>query len=256
LIDPRAIVSPQAELAQDVEVGPYSIVGPDVSIDAGTHIGSHVVVNGPCRIGRDNRIFAFCAIGGESQDKKYRGERALLEIGDRNTIREFCTLNRGTQGGGGTTRIGDDNWIMAYVHIAHDCRIGSHVTMANNTTLAGHVLVEDFATLGGFAKVHQFCRVGAYSFCGMDSGLTRDLPTYVLAAGRMAVPKGINSEGLQRHAFTDEQIRNIRNAYKLLYRSELKLEEAIAELAALSTEQPELERLVSFLRGSERSIIR
>jgi UDP-N-acetylglucosamine acyltransferase len=256
LIDPRAIVSPQAELAHDVEVGPCTIIGPDVAIDAGTRIGSHVVVNGPCRIGRDNRIYPFCAIGGESQDKKYRGEQALLEIGDRNTIREFCTLNRGTQGGGGTTRIGNDNWIMAYVHIAHDCRIGNHVTMANSATLAGHVLVEDYATLGGFAKVHQFCRVGAYSFCGMDSGLTRDLPTYVLAAGHMAVPKGINSEGLQRNGFTEEQIRHIRNAYKLIYRSDLKLEEAIDQLAALARAQPELERLVTFLRGSERSIIR
>jgi len=256
LIDPRAIISPQAELARDVEVGPYSIVGPDVSIDAGTRIGPHVVVNGPTRIGRDNRIYAFCAIGGDSQDKKYEGEEALLEIGDRNTIREFCTLNRGTRGGGGTTRIGDDNWIMAYVHIAHDCRIGNHVTMANNVTLAGHVLVEDYVGLGGFVKVHQFCRIGAYAFCGMDSGLTRDLPTYVLAAGYMAEPKGINAEGLQRHGFSPEQIRNIRNAYKLLYRSDLKLEEAIEQLAALAAGQRELQRLVAFLRGSERSIIR
>jgi UDP-N-acetylglucosamine acyltransferase len=256
LIDPRAIVSPQAELAADVEVGPYTIIGPDVQIDAGTRIGPHVVVSGPCRIGRDNRIHSFCAVGGESQDKKYRGEHALLEIGHRNVIREFCTLNRGTEGGGGATRIGDDNWIMAYAHIAHDCIVGSHVTMANNATLAGHVLVEDYATLGGFSKVHQYCRVGAHSFCGMDSGLTRDLPTYVLAAGYMALPKGINVEGLRRREFSDEQIRNIRNAYKILYRSDLKLEEAIDRLAALAVEQPEIERLVAFLRDSSRSIIR
>jgi UDP-N-acetylglucosamine acyltransferase len=256
LIDARAIVSPQAELAADVEVGPYAVIGAGVHIDAGTHIASHAVVNGPCRIGRDNRIHPFAAIGGESQDKKYHGEHAVLEIGHRNVIREFCTLNRGTQGGGGTTRVGDDNWLMAYVHIAHDCSVGSHVTMANNTTLAGHVLVEDYATLGGFTKVHQFCRVGAYSFVGMDSGLTRDLPPYVLAAGYMAVPKGINVEGLRRREFTDAQIRSIRNAYKILYRSGLKLEEAVERLAALAAEHPEIERLVAFLRGSSRSIIR
>jgi UDP-N-acetylglucosamine acyltransferase len=256
LIDARAIVSPQAQIAHDVEIGPFSIIGPEVEIDAGTRIGSHVMISGPCRIGRDNRIFAFCAIGGESQDKKYRGEHALLEIGHRNTIREFCTLNRGTASGGGVTRIGDDNWIMAYVHIAHDCLVASQVTMANNTTLAGHVRVEEHAGFGGFSKVHQFCRVGAYSFCGMDTGLTRDLPPYVLAAGYMAVPKGINAEGLQRRGFPPEQIRHIRKAYKILYRSGHKLEEAIEQLAELGREQPEIERLVSFLRGSERSIVR
>jgi UDP-N-acetylglucosamine acyltransferase len=256
LIDPRAIVSPQAELAQNVEVGPYAIIGPGVEIDAGTRIGSHAVIGGPCRIGRDNRIHAFSAIGGESQDKKYRGEQALLEIGDRNTIREFCTINRGTAGGGGVTRIGDDNWIMSYVHIAHDCLLGSHVTMANNTTLAGHVLVEEHAGFGGFSKVHQYCRVGAYSFCGMDRGLTRDLPPYVLASGYMGKPRGVNAEGLQRQGFSGEQIRGIRKAYKILYRSGLKLEAAIAQLEELARERPEVERLAAFLRGSARSIIR
>ena len=256
MIDARAVVSPQAELAQDVEIGPYSVVGPGVEIGSGTRIGAHVVVSGPCRIGRGNRIHPFCAIGGEPQDKKFRGEQSVLEIGDRNTIREYCTLNRGTAGGGGATRIGDDNWIMAYVHIAHDCIVGNHVTMSNNSTLAGHVLIEDYATLGGFSKVHQFCRVGAYSFCGMDSGLTRDLPPYVLAAGYMAEPKGINAEGLERNGYSAEQIRGIRKAYRILYRSGLKLEEAIGQLVALASEHPEIERLVAFLRGSERSIIR
>jgi UDP-N-acetylglucosamine acyltransferase len=256
LIDPRAVVSPQAELAQDVEVGPFAVIGPGVEIGAGTRVGAHAVIEGPTRIGRDNRLYPFCAIGGESQDKKYRGEEARLEIGDRNTIREYCTINRGTAGGGGVTRIGNDCWIMAYCHIAHDCVIGDHVTMANNTTLAGHVLVEDYAGFGGFSKVHQFCRVGAHSFCGMDSGLTRDLPTYVLAAGYMAVPKGVNAEGLQRRGFTSDQIRHIRNAYKILYRSGLKLGEAVERLAELAREQPEIVPLVDFLRASERSIIR
>jgi UDP-N-acetylglucosamine acyltransferase len=256
LIDPRAIVSPQAELAAGVDVGPYTVIGPGVQIDSGTRIAPHVVIDGPCRIGRDNRIFSFCAIGGESQDKKFTGEEAVLEIGDRNTIREYCTINRGTAGGGGVTRIGNDNWIMAYVHIAHDCLIANNVTMANNTTLAGHVVVEDYAGFGGFSKVHQFCRVGAHSFCGMDTGLTRDLPTYVLASGYMGVPKGVNAEGLQRRGFSADEIRRIRKAYRILYRSGLKLEEAIEQLAELGRDHPEIERLVAFLRGSSRSIIR
>jgi len=240
LIDPRAIISPQAELARDVEVGPYSIVGPDVSIDAGTRIGPHVVVNGPTRIGRDNRIYAFCAIGGDSQDKKYEGEEALLEIGDRNTIREFCTLNRGTRGGGGTTRIGDDNWIMAYVHIAHDCQVGNDVTFSNSAQLAGHVRIADHAVLGGFVGVHQFCRIGEHAMIAAGSVVLQDVPPYVTAAGFPAKPHGTNNEGLRRRGITAEDLSVIKRAYKTLYRSQLSLDEARSRIAEDALASPAL----------------
>lgn len=255
-IDSRALVDPQARLAPGVQVGPFSIIGPDVEIGEGTVIGPHVVIQGPSRIGRDNRIYQFSSIGDAPQDKKYAGEPTRLEIGDRNTIREFCTINRGTAQDVGVTRIGNDNWIMAYVHIAHDCQVGSHTIMANCATLAGHAHVGDYAILGGFTKVHQFCRIGAHSFSGMDTGLNRDLPPYVMASGMPAAPFGINSEGLRRRNFTAEQIRNIKSAYKLLYRSGLKLEEARAQIVELADNQPELRLFVEFLDDSTRSIVR
>ena len=201
VIHATAIVDPGAQLHTDVEVGPYAVIGPDVRIDAGTRIWPHVVVSGPCDIGRDNAIYSFASIGEAPQDKKYAGEATRLVIGDRNTIRESCTLNRGTTQDRGETVIGDDNWIMAYVHIAHDCVVGNQVILANNVTLAGHVSVGDYAILGGFTKVHQFCRVGAHAFCGMDSGLNRDVPPYVTATGHLAGPRGINAEGLKRRDF-------------------------------------------------------
>ncbi len=255
-IHPTAIIDPGAELATDVRVGAYSIIGANVQIGAGTEIGSHVTLEGPTVIGRDNRIFQFNAIGAAPQDKKYAGEATRLVIGDRNTIREFCTFNRGTAQDRGETTVGDDNWIMAYVHVAHDCVIGNNAILANATTLAGHVHVGDFAILGGFTKVHQFCRIGAHSFSGMDSGLNQDLPPYVTCSGMPARPVGINSEGLKRRQFTSEQIRNIKRAYRILYRSGIRLEEARVELEALARDNPEVRPFVEFVSSSERGVMR
>ncbi|HET7675202.1 MAG TPA: acyl-ACP--UDP-N-acetylglucosamine O-acyltransferase [Gammaproteobacteria bacterium] len=256
MIDERAVIDPGARLGEGVSVGPFSVIGADVEIGAGTVIGPHVVVSGPTRIGANNRVYQFASLGEAPQDKKYGGEPTRLEIGDGNTIREYVTINRGTAQDRGVTTIGDDNWIMAYVHIAHDCVIGDHIVMSNASTLAGHVQIDSYAILGGFSKVHQFCRVGAYSFSGMDSGLTRDLPPYVTASGMPAEPHGINSEGLRRHQFAAEQIRNVKRAYKLLYRSGLPFEAARGEIETLAAKQPELAPLAEFLRTSARGIIR
>jgi len=255
-IHPTAIISGKARLAEDVQVGPYSIIGADVEIGSGSCIESHVVVNGPTRIGTGNHIYQFCSIGDDPQDKKYAGEPTRLEIGDGNTIREYCTISRGTVQDEGVTTIGDDNWIMAYVHIAHDCRVGSHCIFANNATLAGHVHVGDWAIFAGFTGAHQFCHVGAHSFLGMYAGTSQDVPAYTMIGGQPPSPKGINVEGLKRRGFTAEQIRNIRNAYRIVYRSGKKLAEAIAELDQLVGSQPELEIFVSSLKSSERGIVR
>ncbi|CAN5338460.1 acyl-ACP--UDP-N-acetylglucosamine O-acyltransferase [soil metagenome] len=256
MIDDRAIVSPEAELAADVEIGPFAVVGPGVSIGSGTRVGPHAVLKGPAAIGRDNRIFQFASVGEDPQDKKYAGEPTRLEIGNGNTIREFCTINRGTVQDRGVTSIGDDNWIMAYVHVAHDCAIGDSTILANNVTLAGHVTVGDYAVLGGFAGVHQYCRLGAHSFLGMFSGVTRDVPDYVTVSGHPAQPHGINAEGLKRRGFTPGQIRNIRNAYRLLYRTGLKLNDARDRLAEQAQSCPEIAPLVTFLQNSRRGIAR
>ncbi len=255
-IDPRAVIDPSASLAQGVSIGAYSIIGPEVEIGAGTTIGSHVVVKGPTSIGKENRLYSFSSIGDDPQDKKYAGEETRLEIGDRNVIREYCTINRGTIQGGGITHIGDDNWIMAYVHIAHDCLIGNNTVFANNASLAGHVKVDDFAVLGGFTLVHQFCSIGAHSFSGMGSTLSKDLPPYVMASGNPAIPRGLNSEGLKRRGFSAETIQVLRRAYKIVFRSGLSLEQAIAELEALEQEHQEITVLVDFLKHSQRSILR
>jgi UDP-N-acetylglucosamine acyltransferase len=251
-----AIVSASAILGDGVEIGPYSIIGDHVEIGDGTHIGSHVIVNGPTRIGKENRIYQFASIGDDPQDKKYAGEPTRLEIGDGNTIREYCTISRGTVQDEGVTRLGDDNWIMAYVHIAHDCRIGSHTVFANNATLAGHVHVGDWAILAGFSGAHQFCRIGPHSFLGMYSGVARDVPAYTMMAGQPAEPRGINSEGLKRRGFTSEQIRNIRNAYRIVYRQGLKLSAAIEQVESLAESRPELHLFLESLRASERGIVR
>jgi UDP-N-acetylglucosamine acyltransferase len=256
VIDPRAVIDPAANLAPDVSVGPYSVIGPDVEIASGTWIGPHVVIKGPTRIGRDNRIFQFTSIGDDPQDKKYKGEATRLEIGDRNTIREFCTINRGTVQDKSMTRIGNDNWIMAYVHIAHDSIVGNHTVFANNTALAGHVQVDDYATLGGYTLVYQFCRVGAYSFCAFSTGINHDVPPYVMAAGYRAEPRGINTEGLRRHQFPAEDINAIRQAYKLIYRSDLRLEEALERIQPLARKHPCLDRLQRFLETASSGIIR
>lgn len=255
-IHETAIVSAQASLAEDVSVGPYAVIGDNVEIGAATRIGSHCVINGPTRIGRDNRIYQFASIGDDPQDKKYAGEPTTLVIGDRNTIREYCTVSRGTVQDRGETRIGDDNWIMAYVHVAHDCVIGDHCILANNATLAGHVHVGDWAIFGGFSGVHQFCRIGAHAFLGMYSVISRDVPAYTMISGQPSEPKGINSEGLRRRGFTDVQIRNIKGAYRIVYRQGRKLAEAIDEIARLGETQPELQALLDSLRSSERGVIR
>lgn len=256
MIHATAIISDSANISDDVEIGPYSIIGDDVTIASGTRVDSHVVINGPTVIGQDNHIYQFASIGDDPQDKKYAGEPTALKIGDRNTIREFCTVSRGTTQDKGETVIGDDNWIMAYVHIAHDCMIGCNTIMANNATLAGHVHVGDWAIFGGFSGVHQFCHIGAHAFIGMYAGLNRDVPAYTTAAGSPAVPRGINSEGLKRRGFDAEQIRNIKDAYRLVYRKGLKLAEAIAEIAERSKTQVELELFLESLRSSERGLIR
>jgi len=256
MIHSTAIISDTAIIADDVEVGPYSIIGDHVEIDTGTRIDSHVVVNGPTRIGKDNHIYQFASIGDDPQDKKYADEPTRLIVGDRNTIREFCTVSRGTTQDLGDTIIGDDNWIMAYCHIAHDCVVGNKTIMANNTTLAGHVHIDDWVICGGFSGVHQFCRVGAHAFLGMYTGVNRNVPAYTLASGQPAVPKGINSEGLKRRDFSADQIRNIKNAYRLVYRKGHKLSEAIEQIEALIDEQQELLPFLESLRSSERGIIR
>ncbi len=256
MIDPHAVVDPAAHLAPDVTVGPYSIIGADVNIGAGTWIGPHVVIRGPTRIGEQNKIYQFASIGDDPQDKKYKNEPTLLEIGDRNVIRECCTINRGTIQGGGATRIGNDNWIMAYVHIAHDCIIGNDTILVNNASLAGHVIIEDHAILGGFSLVHQFCRVGAYAFTSMASGVTKDVPPYLRVAGHMAEPYGLNSEGLKRHGFAPETVAHLRRAYKIIYRSNLTADKAVDRLRELAQECHEVGRLAEFVAQSKRGIVR
>ncbi len=255
-IHPTAIVHPGARLGANVEIGAYSIVGEHVEIADNTWIGPHVVIGGHTRIGRDNRIFQFSSIGEMPQDKKYANEPTRLEIGDRNTIREFCTFNCGTVQDVGVTRLGNDNWIMAYVHLAHDCQVGNHTIFANNAQLAGHVHVGDWAILGGFTAVHQFVRIGAHSMTAMGSALLQDLPPYVMAAGNTAEPHGINSEGLKRRGFSAEAISAIRRAYKTLYKSGLKLDEARAAIAGEVATVPELALLESFLAQAGRGIVR
>lgn len=256
MIHATAIVHPRAKLAAGVSVGPYSIVGEHVEIGAGSEIGAHVVIEGRTRIGASNRIFAHSVIGGAPQDKKYAGEPTGLEIGDRNLIREFCTFNCGTAQDAGTTRIGSDNWIMAYVHVAHDCQVGDHTTFANAASIAGHVHVGDHAVLGGFTGVHQFVLIGAHSMTAGATLLLQDLPPYVMAAGNAAKPFGINSEGLKRRGFGEEQITEIRRAYKTLYRSGLTLEEAKSAIGEQAGKVPALKILIDFLERSRRGIVR
>lgn len=256
MIDARAVVDPAAQIDTEVYVGPYAVIGADVRVGRGTRIEPHTVVKGPTTIGADNHIFQFASIGDDPQDKKYKGERTRLVIGDRNTIRECCTINRGTAQDLGVTTIGNDNWIMAYVHVAHDCVVGDHVILGNCATLAGHVHVDDWAILGGFAKIHQFCHVGAHAFCGMDCGVTRDVPPYVTVSGIPADPHGINSEGLKRRGYTPEQLRAIKQAYRWLYREKLKLEDARTRIAELARTEPVLALFEAFFARATRSIVR
>jgi len=259
-IHPTALVDPAARLAEGVTVGPYSVIGPHVSIGAGTEIGPHCVIDGHTDIGRDNRFYRFCSIGGMPQDKKYGGEPTRLEIGDRNMVREYVTFNTGTVQDGGVTTVGSDNWIMAYVHVAHDCHIGSHTILANSVQLGGHVHVGDWAILGGLTGVHQFSKIGAHSMTGGNSSLMQDMPPYVLGAGNPCRPVGINVEGLKRRGFQAPVISALRDAYKAIYRRGLTLDQARAELRARQQTEPEaaeaLQVLLDFLDASTRGIIR
>lgn len=256
MIHPTAIVHPDARLGANVTVGAYSLISEHVEIGENSRIGPHVVIEGHTRIGRDNEIFQFCSLGAVPQDKKYDAEPTRLEIGDRNTIREYCSFNVGTAQDLGVTRVGSDNWIMAYVHIAHDCQVGDHTIFANNATLAGHVVVGDWAILGGFTGVHQFGRVGAHSFCGVGTVLLQDLPPFVTVAGNPASPRGINSEGLRRRGFSAEGIAAIKRAYRALYRSGLSLDQARERIAEIAGEQPEAIPFSDFIAETGRGIVR
>jgi UDP-N-acetylglucosamine acyltransferase len=255
-IDPRAVVSPRAELAEDVTVGPFAIVGDGVVIGAGTTVGPHAVIEGPTTLGRGNRIWQFASIGAAPQDKKYAGEPTRLEVGDRNVFRECTTINRGTVTGLGVTRIGDDNLFMAYSHVGHDCIVGNKCVMSNATALAGHVELDDWVIMSGYAGVHQFCKIGAHVFLANNAAVTRDVPPYLMVAGSPAAPVTINSEGLKRRGFTPEQVANIKGGFRVLYRSGLKLAEATAELERLAADQPELRPYLDFMPRVTRSLIR
>ena len=256
MIHPTAIVHPGAKLGPGVGVGAYSIIGAQVELGANTQVGPHVVIDGRTRIGADNRISPFCSLGAAPQDKKYTGEPTALEVGDRNSIREFCTFNRGTAQDAGVTRLGNDNWIMAYVHLAHDCQVGDQTVFANNAQLAGHVRVGDFAILGGFTVVHQFVSIGAHSITAMGTILLQDLPPYVTAAGNTARPYGINGEGMKRRGFAPGAVAAIKAAYKTLYKSGLTLDQARQALAIQAQTRAEVGLLLEFLRDSRRGIVR
>ena len=255
-IHETAIVSADASIDPSVSIGPYTIIEGGVRIGADTEVGSHCVIKGPTTIGERNKIYPFSSIGEDHQDKKYAGEHTELIIGDGNTIREYCTLNRGTAQADGVTRLGDNNWVMAYVHIAHDCVVGNETILANNVTLAGHVTVGDYVIFGGFSGVHQFGRVGAHAFVANNAAVNRDVPPYLMAAGQPAAPRGVNTEGLKRRGFDATQTRNIKHVFRLLYRSGLRLEEAREKINELAVEQPELQVFCEFFELSERSIIR
>jgi len=256
MIHATAIVDPAARIGANVSIGAYSVIGAGVEIGEGTTIGPHVVVEGTTRIGRDNRIFQFASIGAIPQDKKFGGEDSQLIIGDRNVIREFVTLNRGTAEGGGATRIGNDNWIMAYAHVAHDCTVGNHTVFSNNATLAGHVTVGDYAILSGFAGIHQFCRIGAHAFIGMGCLVNGDVPPFVMVAADYGRPRGINSEGLKRRGFDADRIAAIKRAYRTLYLGNRSQAEAHAELAAIAADSKDVAVMLDFIEASERPLVR
>ena len=255
-IHPTAVIDAGAQIAPDARIGPYAVIGSHVEIGPGCWIGPHCVVTGHTRLGRNNRVYQFCSLGEAPQDKKYAGEPTRLEIGDDNNVREFCTLNCGTVQDAGVTRVGNGNWIMAYVHIAHDCQVGNNTIFANNAQLAGHVHVGDHAILGGFTGVHQFCHIGAHSITGISSVVLQDVPPYITASGNPASPYGINAEGLKRRGFAAASITGLKRAYKTLYRSSLTLEQAKRKLADQAGHCPEIQVLLDFLTASTRGIVR
>jgi UDP-N-acetylglucosamine acyltransferase len=255
-IDPRAVIATDARIAADVVIGPYAVIGPGVSIGPGCWIGPHAVIQGPTTMGAGNRVFQFASIGDVPQDKKYAGEETRLEIGDRNTFREYVTVNRGTVTGNGATRIGSDNLLLAYSHVAHDCVLGNNIVLSNVVMLAGHVELGDWVIMSGYAGAHQHCRIGAHAFIANNTAVLQDIPPYVLATGQPAEPRAVNLEGLKRRGFTEEQTRAIRNAYRVLYRSELKLEEALAQLREMAASQDCLKVMTDFIEGSTRGLAR
>ncbi len=256
LIHDTAVVHPTARIAADVIVGPYAVIGAEVEIESGCRIGAHVVLEGMTRIGENTRVFPFASLGQEPQDKKYADETTRLEIGKNNTIREYVSINRGTVQDQGVTRIGDDNWIMAYVHIAHDCRIGSHTVLANNVTLAGHVRIDDYVTLGGATLIHQYCHIGAHAFAAYGARINKSVPPFVTVCEGRARPRGLNSEGLKRRGFSERRIECLKQAYRLLYRSGLTLEQAIARLQPMAESSEDVGRMLDFLQHCSRSIVR
>lgn len=256
MISPQAIIDPLARVADNVEIGPWTYIGPEVEIGEGTIIGSHIVIKGPTKIGRENRFFQFSSIGEDAQDKKYKDEKTFLEIGDRNMFREFVTINRGVMQAGGITKIGNDNLFMAYVHIAHDCVIGNNTVFANHSTLAGHVTVGDFAILSGVAGVNQFCQIGPHSFIGAGTKVTKDVLPYVLVDGREAEACGLNIVGLKRRGYSAETINHLRRAYKIIYRSDLTVAQAVEQLNAMLAECPEVKLMIDALQNSTRGIVR
>jgi UDP-N-acetylglucosamine acyltransferase len=255
-IHATAIVAPDAILGEGVEIGAYCVIGPGVEIGPRTRVGAHAMIHCHTRLGADNIVHSFASVGDAPQDKKYKGEPTRLEVGDRNVIREFVTLNRGTTKDRGVTTIGNDNLFMSYSHVAHDCVVGNQCVLANSSTLGGHVVLGDWVIMGGFAAIHQFCKVGAHAFLANNAAVTRDVPPYVMAVGGPAKPHSINAEGLKRRGFTPEQIRNLRNAYRVLYRSGLRLEDAIKQLQEAARTQPEVQALVDFIPQSTRSLVR
>ncbi len=257
MIHPSAQIDPSATLGANVSVGAFVVIGADVHIGDGTRIDAHCVITGPTRIGRDNHFHAHAAVGGDPQDKKYAGERVALEIGDRNAIREFTTINRGTGAGGGVTRIGSDNWILAYAHVAHDCQVGNHCVFSNNATLAGHVEIGDYVILSGFSGVHQFCRIGAHAFIGMGALVNGDVPPYLMVAAEgYSRPRGINSEGLKRRGFDATRIAAIKRAYRALYMSGAPMADAREQLAAVAAESEDVRLMLDFIERSERGLLR
>lgn len=256
LIHPTAVIHPSAQLAEGVEVGAYTIIGADVRIGRDTRIGPHVVVDGPTRIGAENHIYQFASVGAAPQDKKFKGEPTELIMGDRNVIRECCTINRGTAQDKGKTVIGDDNWIMAYVHIAHDCIIGNNTIFANSATLAGHVEIRDWVILGGFTLVHQFCTLGEHAFTGMGSAISKDVPPYAMVTGAPAEPRSINLEGLKRRGFDHDAIHRIKEAHRILYRQNLTMQEALAKIDMDYGEHADIHLLLDFCHNSQRGLIR
>ncbi|MDB6096831.1 MAG: Acyl-[acyl-carrier-protein]--UDP-N-acetylglucosamine O-acyltransferase [Francisellaceae bacterium] len=256
MIDKNAVIDPKAQINKDVHIGPFSVIGPDVEIDSGTWIGPHVVIRGPTKIGKNNKIYQFASIGEATQDKKYKGEPTRLEIGNGNIFRECSTVHRGTLQGGSITKIGNDNLFMAYSHIAHDCQIGNYTVFSNNASIAGHVIIGDYASLGGFVGVHQFCKIGAHSFAAGGTIILKDVPPFIMVSGYPAEAHGLNTVGLERRGYSSECLAALKRAYKIVFRKNLTIEDAIEELKKMVEETPEVQSLINFLGESERGIIR